>query len=97
MQKCKLSVIGLGLALGVFMAISMFILGLMAYYADYGTAVVLTMNALYMMKEITLTSVFIGTILAFIHGFIDGVVIAFLYNIFGGNCCHTHPKGEKKE
>ncbi|WP_367605648.1 hypothetical protein [Legionella sp. W05-934-2] len=87
MEKCRLSIKGLGLALGVFMGLTMLILGLMAYFIDYGTTIVMTMNALYMINGITLANVFLGTALAFIHGFIDGVVIAFLYNIFGGNCC----------
>ena len=93
-MKCKLSMMGLGLALGVFWALSMLVLGLLSYYIDYGTTFVTAVNSLYLISEVTLGNVLISTVIAFVDGFIDGVIIAFLYNLFCGKCSCCSKKGE---
>ncbi len=87
MQTCKLSPVALGLALGIFWALSMLVIGLLSFYADYGTTFIMTVNSLYLINEITLLNVFIGTVVGFVDGFIGGLIFAYLYNFFGGNCC----------
>ncbi len=92
MQTCKLSPAALGLAIGVMWAFSLLIIGLLSYYADYGTTFIMTVNSLYFISGVTLANVFFTTIIGFVDGFIGGVILAFLYNLFGGNCCSTSDK-----
>lgn len=85
MSGCKLSPVGLGLSLGVLWGLSLFILGLVAYYYTYGHPFVLAMGTVYLGYEPTIKGSVLGGIIGFLDAFITGFLIAWLYNLF--NCC----------
>ena len=81
----KLKVLPLALSLGVLSALGVFIMILLALYADYGLGCFALMADLYPYLELSLGGAFIGLAFGFIDGFIGGALIAFFYNIFGGS------------
>lgn len=100
MNGCKLSPIGLGLALGVLWGLSVFLLGLLAYWYTFGKPFVDAMATLYMGYEPSITGSIIGGVIGFIDAFITGALIAWLYNKFSGchcNCCADTAVVEKKK
>jgi len=89
-NKCRLSPLALGLSLGVLWGVSLLIVGLLAHFASYGIEFVKTMNAIYIVYSPSILGSIVGGIIGFIDAFIGGVIIAWLYNLFGGcNRCHT--------
>ncbi|MDP3561251.1 MAG: bacteriophage holin [Legionellaceae bacterium] len=82
--KCKLSPVALGLSLGVFWGLGVFIMGLVAAYFMFGTPFVTAMGSVYVGYEATLLGSFIGGLIAFVDAFIGGLIIAGLYNLFAG-------------
>jgi len=82
MAKQKLSVLSLGLAIGILCAIYMFFIGAVAWLFNWGTGLVELISSLYIGFSATLAGSIIGAVWAFIDGFIAGVVIAALYNKF---------------
>ena len=78
----KLSVKGLGLALGVTWAIGTLILGLSAWLFDYGTVFVELLGMMYVGYTATFAGSIIGAIYAFVDAFIGGALIAWFYNLF---------------
>lgn len=100
MNGCKLSPTGLGLSLGVLWGISVFLLGLLAYFFTYGKPFVDAMATLYMGYEPSIAGSIIGGVIGFIDAFISGFLIAWLYNKFSGchcNCCGDKPVVAKKK
>ncbi|KTD72758.1 bacteriophage holin [Legionella tucsonensis] len=95
MKGCKLSPVALGLALGVFWGITVFIMGLIAHYYAYGQAFVATMGTIYPGYEPSLMGSFLGGIIGFIDAFITGFLIAWLYNLF--SCCKCVCCDKKKD
>lgn len=85
MKGCKLSPVGLGLALGVLWGLFIFVLGLVAYYYTYGRPFVEALSTVYIGYEPSIKGSFIGGISGFIAAFILGFLIAWLYNRF--SCC----------
>lgn len=86
MSGCKLSPSALGLSLGVIWGLSMFLLGLSAYYYSYGKPFVDAMATLYLGFEPSIRGSIIGGVIGFVDAFITGFIIAWLYNRF--NCCN---------
>jgi hypothetical protein len=81
----KLHVVGLGLAIGILSAVYVFILGLFAM-RGYGVDYVHLAGSIYVGYAPTFLGSLVGAIWAFIHGFIGGVIIAWLYNCFSRSC-----------
>ena len=79
-QKCD--VLALGLGIGIILAVYAFLLGLIAWWWDWGTTLVLGISSLYIGYAPTFLGSIIGAIWAFVDGFIAGVVIAWVYNKF---------------
>jgi hypothetical protein len=78
----RLSVKGLGLALGVTWGAGVLILGLIGA-VGWGRAVVDVLGSLYLGFRPTLLGSVIGGVWAFVDGTLAGVVIAWLYNRLG--------------
>lgn len=83
----KLKVLGLGLSLGILSGLAVFVMTLLALYANYGLGWFALTADVYPYYELSLVGAFIGLAFGFIDGFIGGVLIAFLYNLFSGGCC----------
>ncbi|MBA2656705.1 MAG: bacteriophage holin [Tatlockia sp.] len=80
--NCKLNPLALGLSLGIFWGFSVLILGLIAHFIDYGTAIVNSMGVLYVGYGPSLIGSILGGLMGFIDAFIGGYILAWLYNIF---------------
>lgn len=93
MSGCKLSPVGLGLALGVFWGLSLLVLGLLATYVDYGHPFVSAVSTLYLGYEPSIKGSLLGAVWGLVDGFIDGFLVAWLYNRFRcGRCDCCTPK-----
>lgn len=84
-MKKGIKPIALGLTLGVFWGVSVLIMGLLGHFAHYGQTMITQMGILIMTPNSIATS-FIGGGLAFLHAFIAGIILGWLYNLF--TCCH---------
>ncbi len=86
----KLGVISFGLAIGLTFAISVFTLGILAAYLGWGVSLAATLSSLYVGYGPTFVGSITGAVWAFVHGFIAGVLIAWLYNRFLLRRAHVH-------
>ncbi|MGI9414755.1 MAG: bacteriophage holin [Hyphomicrobiales bacterium] len=77
-----LGVISLGLALGLSWAISVFLLAVIAAAFGWGVNVAVALQSLYVGYGPTFVGAITGTVWAFVHGVIGGVMIAWFYNRF---------------
>lgn len=93
----RLSICGLGIALGVSWAIGMLVMGIF-WKLGYGGAMMSSFSSMYVGLAATPIGILIGMIWAFIDGFIGGVIIAWIYNkvikLHHCKVCCTH-KEEK--
>lgn len=99
MKGCKLSPMGLGLSLGILWGLSIFGMGLMAYFYAYGKPFVEAMSVLYLGYEPSIKGSILGGIIGFVDAFIMGALIAWLYNLCSRcvcNCCMPQEKSTKK-
>jgi hypothetical protein len=85
MSNSRLSPLALGLACGVFWGVSVFFMGLVAFFFTYGKPFVAAIGTLYIGYDPTILGAFIGGLIGFIDAFIFGLILAWLYNMF--NCC----------
>lgn len=86
-HQCNtLSILGLGLAIGLTTGIFMFSLGLLAWLAAWGTDFMMVVESIYVGYEPTLFGSFLGGIYGFVDGFISGTLIAFFYNLYVCRC-----------
>lgn len=76
----KLKVKALGLTLGIIWGSSLFIMGIVAMFFNYGCGFVSALGSLYLGYEATILGSIIGAIWGFIDAGIGGVIIAWLYN-----------------
>lgn len=76
----RLSVLRLGVAIGLTTAIAMFITGILSWQYDFGTPILNLMSSIYIGFAPTLKGSFIGAGCGFVDGFICGILIAFFYN-----------------
>lgn len=81
MSVQKLDVLGFGLALGVTWGLGVLALGLLAWGADWGTALVTALGALYLGYTPDALGSVIGLAWAAVDGFIAGAVLAWIYNL----------------
>jgi len=82
----KLSVCGLGIALGLTWGLAVLILGVLALYWKIGIAWVNVLSSIYVGFDVTLKGIIAGTLWATIDAFILGVVIALIYNLCVKRC-----------
>jgi hypothetical protein len=87
MTNCRLSPIALGLALGVLWGMSIFLMGLIAYYSTYGQPFVAAVSSLYVGYQPSILGSIIGGVIGLVDAFIGGVILAWLYNLFAHCCC----------
>ncbi len=78
--KANLGVISFGLAVGITLAISAFILSLAAAFFDWGTPMVMILSSLYVGFSPTFVGGVAGAVWGFVNGFIFGTLIAWIYN-----------------
>jgi len=95
MRGCKLSPVGLGLAIGVLWAVYLLVMGLLGTYYAYGHPFIGAVGSLYIGYEPTVLGSFIGSAFGLVDGFVDGFILAWLYNRF--SCCHCSCCAPKKE
>ena len=84
MAKARISPLALGMATGVTWGVSVFLMGLIAYYFMYGMAFVSAMGAVYIGYEASIIGSLMGGIIAFVDAFVVGAIIGWLYNVFSG-------------
>jgi hypothetical protein len=77
---CGLNPAKFGLALGILCGLAMFIAGLAATYAGYGTEIVSLIGSVYIGYDINLVGSIVGGIWGFLDGLIGGFIFAWLYN-----------------
>ncbi|MDP4006975.1 MAG: hypothetical protein Q8P55_00045 [bacterium] len=85
---CRISVLGLTLALGLFWGVYLFVLALLAGWGIrfmwISKELVQILNSVYPGYTVGLTGAFIGLVEGFICGGIGGAIIAWLHNKFCG-------------
>ncbi len=80
-QPARLDAVSLGLAFGILWAIGVFILGVMAAAADWGSEIVVLMSSVYLGFDATFVGSLIGAAWGFVDGGVGGLLIAWLYNV----------------
>ena len=80
-QAARLDAVSLGLAFGIMWALGVFILGIMAMTADWGTEIVVLMSAVYFGFDPSFAGSLIGAAWGFVDGGVGGLLIAWLYNV----------------
>lgn len=76
----RLSIKGLGLSLGIVSAICMVLLGILGSLGIYMSGVE-TMQGWHVFFDLSFVGILLGTIEAFVVGWIFGVGIAYFYNV----------------
>jgi len=80
MAVIRLNELSLGFALGIACAIYALFIGVVAWLFGWGITVVEVLSSLYIGYDATFWGAIIGTIWAFVDGFIGGVIIGWVYN-----------------
>lgn len=84
-NKCRLSPVALGLALGVFWGVVIAAIGLLALYTTHGKILIANMSLFFHLgSSATVGGVLLAGFMAFIDALVMGIIIAGLYNLF---CC----------
>lgn len=86
-NNMKISVWGLGLAMGIVGAIAMFVMGLFADWWHWGSQMVKIMASFYVGYTDSFGGAILGAIWGFVDWFIGGVLIAAFYNMLTGKGC----------
>ncbi len=81
MQPARLDAVSLGLAFGIMWALGVFILGIMAAAADWGTEIVVLMSSVYLGFGPTFAGSLIGAAWGFFDACVGAMLIAWLYNV----------------
>lgn len=76
----KLNATALGLALGIIWAVFLFLMVLLAMYANWGNAWVDLISSLYLGVNVSWTGALLALPWAFVDAFIGGFLVAWLYN-----------------
>ncbi len=74
------------LSIGIFWAICMFFVGIMATFVNWGKPMVDMMASVYIGFEPTLTGSFIGAAWSFADGLVCGLLFTFIYNKVAKAC-----------
>ena len=77
----KLSPKAVGLAMGILTGLSLFIMTLLALYANYLTNIAELLVDVYPYYEVSLQGAVAGLIWGFIDGLIGGLLFAWFYNL----------------
>lgn len=94
----KLSACALGFALGVTWALGMLIFGVLAWSLHIGEKWVDLFSSVYIGFAATPVGVVIGTLWAFVEGYISGFILAIVYNYCVRHCtCPSCAPKEKVE
>jgi hypothetical protein len=78
----KLQVKALGLTLGIYAAIVVFLITLISLWIGQGNTIGLLKTVFLFGYSRSIAGAFVGAIWGFVYGFIDGALIAWLYNMF---------------
>lgn len=81
-QKGELAVISFGLAFGVVWSASVFLLAIAASFFEWGTVAAMMLSSLYVGYGPTFVGSVAGAVWGFVHGFLFGIAVAYLYNVF---------------
>jgi len=90
MACSKLSVRNLSLTLGLLWALGVFFVGTCnRFFPGYGSAFLEVLASIYPAYSglVAMRHVLMATVIAFIDGAIVGILIAVIYNAFGGHSC----------
>ena len=88
-HKAKFCPVSLGVAIGLVWGIIVLLIGLLAFYFEYGKLFVGSMGQLYIGYEPSIIGSLIGGLIGFLEAFIAGFFIGVFYNCFT-RCCHKH-------
>jgi hypothetical protein len=80
--SAPLGVVSFGLALGITLAIIVFVIGVTTAFIGWGVLVVQVLSTLLVGYEPTLIGSITGAVWAFVDGLIAGAFMAWLYNRF---------------
>ena len=81
-SKCKICPVSLGLSLGVFWGVSIFLMGLLAHFYMYGRPFVAAVGQLYIGYDPSIVGSLLGGFIGFVDAFVMGYIIAWLYNLY---------------
>jgi hypothetical protein len=81
-ERATLGVISFGLALGLTLALAVFLIGLTTALFGWGILVVQVLSTLLIGYEPSFVGAVAGAVWAFVDGFIAGAILAWLYNRF---------------
>lgn len=82
MKYGKLNPWGLALSLGIWWAIAVFVMGLIAMGGHYGVGFVQGLGDVYIGYHASFWGSVLGAIWGFVDAFIGGLLVAWLYNVF---------------
>ena len=69
-----------GIACGILLGVSMFVLGMFAKHLGWGTEAVMIMGSIYQGYDATLVGSIVGGVWGAIEGLLGGYIFAWLYN-----------------
>lgn len=99
-EKKGLCTCSFAVAAGLWWALSLLLMALMAWLGDYGTDMVHLLGTLYAGYGPTLKGSLMGVIWGFIDGFVSGFIFAWLYNLClhcrCKRCCHPKEDAGKE-
>lgn len=77
----KLDIKALGLALGIFWGVCMFLLGISGMFG-FGETFVALISRVYIGYAVSIVGAIIGAVWGFVDAFVCGAILAWLYNRF---------------
>ncbi len=83
-----LNPIAFGLSLAIVWALGVFLMGMLAYFTDYGSGFVTGLGSLYLGYEANVIGSLMGALWAFVDLFVCGFLIAYIYNKISSCCCN---------
>lgn len=88
-KRARLSVVGLGVALGVMCGVWMFLIGFLAlnYDTPFAKDLILRWKEIYPGIDVTWAGASVAAAWGFLKGFVTGIIFGWLYNLC--LCCCT--------
>ncbi len=84
MATQRLNPLAFGVSLGIVWGVSIFLMGLVAFYFMIGTGFVSSMGLIYVGYGTSVVSCINAGAIGFVDAFIIGGLIGWLYNLFAG-------------
>ncbi|MCK5139402.1 MAG: bacteriophage holin [Thermodesulfovibrionia bacterium] len=82
----KLKPLALGITIGIFWGVSVFLTTVLCHYTGYGKLFLEALpQSLYPGYSITLRGSFAGLVYGFVDGFVSGAIVGWIYNKVAGN------------